>query len=377
MAGWASTSNEIPFVDLSRAHRPLRDDILADIAALIDRSEFATGPAVEAFERDYAHYCGVRDCVGVASGLDAVRFALSAVGVGEGDHVVVPANTFIASFEAISQAGGSPVPVDASLSDYNLDLEAVAAVVDERTKVILPVHLYGQLADMRPLQELARRYGVAIVEDAAQAHGAIRGGVAPGALSAAAAFSFYPGKNLGAMGDAGAVATNDDEIAARIRRLREHGQREKYVHEVIGWTGRLDAFQAVVLRRKLRHLDEWNAQRRLIAAAYSERLRGVGDLTLPPVAGESAPAWHLYVVRTSDPAALAAYLRSHGIETGRHYPQPPHLSAAYRHLGYSVGAFPVAELLARELLSLPVFPGMTDDEVEAVTDAVSAYFAGA
>jgi dTDP-4-amino-4,6-dideoxygalactose transaminase len=301
----AQTPDEVPFVDLGRAHRPLREDILADLGALIDRSEFATGPAVEAFERRFAHYCGVRECVGVASGLDAVRLALTAAGIEPGDHVVVPANTFIATFEAISQAGGVPVPVDVSLSDYNLDLDAAAAAIDSRTKVLLPVHLYGQLADMRPLNELGRRYAVAIVEDAAQAHGATRAGVTPGALSTAAAFSFYPGKNLGAMGDAGAVATNDVGVAARIRRLREHGQREKYVHEVIGWTGRLDAFQAVVLRRKLGHLDSWNEQRRAVAAGYAKLLAGVGDLVLPPVAEGSQPVWHLYVVRTADPEALA------------------------------------------------------------------------
>jgi dTDP-4-amino-4,6-dideoxygalactose transaminase len=370
------TPTEIPFVDLARAHAPLRDEILADIGALIDRSEFAIGRAVHAFEREFGAYCGVRDCVGVASGLDAVRFALTAAGVEPGDRVLVPANTFIASFAAISQAGGVPVPVDASLLDYNVDVDAAADAVDADTTFLLPVHLYGQLADMRPLDELARRNGITIVEDAAQAHGASRDGVTPGALSAAAAFSFYPGKNLGAMGDAGAVATNDEQLAARVRRLREHGQREKYVHEVIGWTGRLDAFQAAVLLRKLRYLDEWNEQRRAVAEAYRELLAGVGDLTLPPVADGSQPVWHVYVVRTADPDALATHLRSRGIQTARHYPQPPHLSAAYEHLGYRAGAFPVAELLARELLSLPMFPGMTESEVEAVTDAVSDYFAG-
>jgi dTDP-4-amino-4,6-dideoxygalactose transaminase len=369
------TSTEVPFVDLARAHAPLRDEILASIGALIDRSEFSTGRAVHAFESAFAVFCDVRDCVGVASGLDALRFALTAAGVEPGDRVLVPANTFIATFAAISHVGGVPVPVDASLVDYNIDADAAGDAVDERTRFLVPVHLYGQLSDMRAIDDLARRQRLTVVEDAAQAHGATRDEVRPGARSAAAAFSFYPGKNLGAMGDAGAVATNDEQVAGRVRRLREHGQREKYVHEEIGWTGRLDAFQAVVLRLKLRHLDRWNEQRRAIAAAYGERLAGVGDLTLPPVADGSRPVWHLYVVRTGDPSALAAHLRGRGIHTARHYPQPPHLSLAYDHLGYRAGAFPVAELLARDLLSLPMFPGMTEGEIEAVTDAVSDYFA--
>lgn len=357
-------------------HAPLRDEILADLADLIERSEFATGPAVASFEAEFAAYCGARFCVGVASGLDAVRFALTASGVGPGDRVVVPANTFIASFEAISQAGAIPVPVDVSLADYNVDVDAAAAALDTRTAALLPVHLYGQMANMRALDEVARRHGIGVVEDAAQAHGATRDGVVPGGLSHAAAFSFYPAKNLGAMGDAGAVTTNDDAVAASIRRLREHGQREKYVHEVIGWTGRLDAFQAAVLRRKLARLAEWNEQRRAAAAAYNEVLAGAGDLILPPVAEESVPAWHLYAVRTSDPVALATHLQEREIQTGRHYPQPPHLSAAYADLGYRPGAFPITELLARELLSLPMFPGLTDNEIEAVAAAIGDFFAG-
>jgi dTDP-4-amino-4,6-dideoxygalactose transaminase len=239
--------------------------------------------------------------------------------------------------------------------------------------VILPVHLYGQLADMDSLTSIAGRHQLAMLEDACQAHGASRAERHPGDQSPAA-FSFYPGKNLGAFGDAGAVATNDGALAERIRTLREHGQREKYLHEEIGWTSRLDAFQAAVLSVKLPHLDTWNDDRRRIAVAYDHLLDGVGDLTLPPRAHESFPVWHLYVVRTAAPERLADALRSDGIQSGRHYPQPPHLSGAFQHLGWSRGAFPISEQLADELLSLPIFPGMTDEQIDAVVSSIRRYF---
>jgi dTDP-4-amino-4,6-dideoxygalactose transaminase len=369
--------SSVPFIDLGPAHAPLRDEILEEIAALIDRNEFATGETVIAFERAFAAYCGTGDCVGTSSGLDALRLALIAAGLTLGDEVLVPANTFFATFEAVTQAGGVPVPVDASPDDYNIDVGAAAAAAGPRTRVLMPVHLYGQLADMRGLLRLAAQHDLVTIEDAAQAHGAVRDGYAPGMSSAGAAFSFYPAKNLGAMGDAGAVTTNDASIAETVRTLREHGQREKYVHELIGWTARLDAVQAAVLSVKLRRLDEWNEQRRIVAAAYSEELDGVGDLRLPPVAPGSEPVWHLYVVRTSNRDALAWHLGDRGIGVARHYPQPPHLSPAYVHLGYRPGDFPFAEQLAAEALSLPMYPGIRDDQVTAVVSAVKSYFAGA
>jgi dTDP-4-amino-4,6-dideoxygalactose transaminase len=276
----------------------------------------------------------------------------------------------------VTQAGGVPVVVDVREDDYCLDPGAAAAAVSPRTHAVMPVHLYGQLADMRALLEVAEKHGVALLEDACQAHGAERDGIRAGANGTAAAFSFYPGKNLGAAGDAGALVTSDGDVAARMRALREHGQTAKYVHAYEGWTARLDALQATVLSHKLPHLDEWNEQRRTAAAFYADALAGVGDLRLPPVAPGSSPVWHLYVVRTADPEALGTFLRERGIGTGRHYPAPIHLTEAYAFLGHGPGEFPVAEALARECLSLPMFPGVTEAQLTAVADAVRAFFAG-
>jgi dTDP-4-amino-4,6-dideoxygalactose transaminase len=369
-----ATLLKVPFVDLAGVHASLRDDVLAALADLIDRSEFGTGAAVEAFEEVFARYCGTSECVGVSSGIDALRLLLAAAGVAPGDEVIVPAMTFVATFAAVSQLGAAPVPVDISPQDYNIDVDAVEPAIGSRVRWLLPVHLYGQLADMGPLRAIAERRGLGIVEDACQAHGAAREGLVPGRGTAGAAFSFYPGKNLGAMGDAGAVVTDDPAIADRVRMLREHGQREKHRHEHIGWTGRLDAFQAVVLTCKLAHLAEWNAERRAVAQLYNELLADVGDLVLPPVAPESEHVWHLYVVRTRDPEGLAEHLQLRSIATGRHYPAPPHLTEAYAHLGYAPGAFPVAEELAGTGLSLPIFPGMTQAQVETVAAAIEEYF---
>jgi dTDP-4-amino-4,6-dideoxygalactose transaminase len=367
----------VPFVDLTHVHRPLKREILDAVNTLLERNEFVNGAAVTAFEEAFAGYCGARFCAGVASGLDAVRLSLQAGGIDAGDEVIVPANTFVATLEAVTQAGGVPVLVDATLDDYNIDPRAVEAAVGPRTRFLLPVHLYGQLADMASLAAPATRHELAIVEDACQAHGAKRGGYRPGDGALAAAFSFYPAKNLGAIGDAGAIVTNDTPLVDTVRKLREHGQRTKYEHELIGWTARLDAVQAAVLSVKLPHLERWNAERRAVARTYGERLAGTGDLVLPSVPPGSEPVWHLYVVRTARPDELAGFLRRREIATGRHYPVPVHLSPAYAALGYGEGAFPVAEQLARELLSLPIFPGMTEAQISAVVEAIEDYFAGA
>ena len=364
----------VPFLDLGAVHAQLKAGIVADIEDLIDSGAFTNGPSVRAFEEAFAGYCGSDHCVGVASGLDALRLGLIAAGIAPGDEVIVPANTFVATFEAVAQAGGVPVPADASESDYNVDPEAAAAAVNDRTRFLMPVHLYGQLADVRALQALAERHGLAVLEDACQAHGATRDGIAAGTADLAAAFSFYPGKNLGAMGDAGALVTRDGGLAARVRALREHGQRRKYEHELEGWTARLDTIQALVLLHKLPLLDAWNDERRAAARFYLASLEGVGDLRPPLVAADSEPVWHLFVVRTADPPALAAFLAERGIGTGRHYPEPPHLSRAYAHLGYTAGDFPVSEALSREVLSLPIFPGISEEQLASVVDAVSDYF---
>jgi len=288
--------------------------------------------------------------------------------------VIVPAHTFMASFEAITQAGGVPVPVDVSERDYNVDPQAAGAAVDERTRFLLPVHLYGQLSDMSALEEMARRHGVAIVEDAAQAHGARRDGRAAGATGLVGAFSFYPGKNLGAMGDAGALVTDSAPLADKVRALREHGQTAKYKHELEGWTARLDTIQALVLLRKLPLLDGWNEERRMAAAWYTDALADVGDIRTPAVPDGSEPVWHLFVVRTRRREELADFLRSRGVGTGVHYPEPPHLMPPYSHLGYRRGSFPVAEELAQEVLSLPMFPGISEEQVTAVVDSIAAFF---
>jgi dTDP-4-amino-4,6-dideoxygalactose transaminase len=371
----ATLAPTVPFLDLQTIHAELKDSILADIDELIEHSGFINGPAVESFEKSFARFCGTRHGVGVGSGLDALRLGLIASGIERGDEVIVPANTFVATFEAVSQAGGVPVPVDVSQTDYNLDPAAAAAAVGPRTRFVVPVHLYGQMADMRTLGAFATAHGLTVLEDACQAHGAERDGVLAGTASRAGAFSFYPGKNLGAMGDAGALVTDDAEVAGVVRELREHGQRVKYVHEREGWTARLDTIQAIVLSHKLPRLVAWNAQRARIASHYTEALDDVGDLVAPPVPVGSHPVWHLYVVRTRDPQALAAHLAARGVATGRHYPQPAHLSPAYAHLGLRAGSLPVTERLARQLLSLPIFPGMTEGQVDTVVDCVRAYFA--
>lgn len=364
----------VPFLDLWRTHEQFAGPLGAEFSALIERGAFVNGAEVAEFEAAFAAYCGTAHCVGVSNGLDGLRLALIAAGLDDGREVIVPAHTFIATVEAVTQAGARPVLVDVREDDFNLDPVLAEAAITDGTAALLPVHLYGQLADPEAIGALARRRNLPVIEDACQAHGASRAGARAGTLGIAAAFSFYPGKNLGAMGDAGAVVSDDAELVASVRALREHGQREKYRHVVEGYTARLDTIQAIVLLRKLQHLDRWNEQRRAVAAAYTRELAGVGDLTLPFSAVDSDPVWHLYVVRTESPTGLADHLAARSIGTGRHYPEPIHLSEAYRSLGYAPGDFPVTERIAATVLSLPIFPGMTDEEVETVVVAVKEYF---
>jgi len=370
----AAVAVPVPFLDLRPSHAPLKERILADIADLIDTGAFTNGPQVAAFERAFADYCGTEHCVGVASGLDALRFALMALKLQPGHEVIVPAATFVATLEAVSQAGGTPVVVDVGESDYGLDPAAVEEAIGSRTRAILPVHLYGQVADVVALREIADRHGIALVEDACQAQGAERDGIRAGRAGLAAAFSFYPGKNLGAFGDAGALVTDDAEVATLVRSLREHGQRAKYEHAIEGYTSRLDSIQALALGHKLPELDGWNDQRRAAAAHYNGALEGVGDLVLPPTPEGSNPVWHLYVIRTADPAELAAFLSERQIGSGRHYPDPVHLTEPYAHLGHGKGSFPVAEALSAGALSLPMFPGITEQQLASVTAAVTDFY---
>jgi dTDP-3-amino-3,4,6-trideoxy-alpha-D-glucose transaminase len=368
--GW-----DVPFVDLSASNELVRGNVLRRQSALIDRGAFVNGEVVAEFEQSFAGYCGREACVGLASGLDALRLALLALGVGQGDGVLVPAMTFAATFEAVAQVGAIPIPVDVRGDDCGIDPDAAASAIDERTSALVPVHLYGQMADMRSLVRLADARQLLLVEDACQAHGAQRDGLRAGSASEAAAFSFYPAKNLGAWGDAGALVTDRPEVTARVRALREHGQVARYRSTYVGYTARLDAMQAVVLLEKLAHIDDWNLQRASAAASYSMALEGIGDVVLPQVVRGSEHVWHLYTIRTQDPTALAAFLAERGISTGRHYPEPPHLSAAFEYLGRRRGEFPVAEAIARETLSLPLFPGITEAQLAAVVDGVRAYFA--
>jgi dTDP-4-amino-4,6-dideoxygalactose transaminase len=365
---------DVPFVDLGPVSGAVKQQVLERIARTIDRGDFANGEAVAEFEQRFADFCGVRHCVGVSSGLDALRLALVASGVAPGDRVIVPASTFAATLEAVIQADGTPIVVDISEGDYNVDAGQTESAAAAGATHILPVHLYGQMADMRELSRVAEGSGLTIVEDACQAHGSRRDGLSAGRAGRAAAFSFYPAKNLGAMGDAGALVTDDAELAAHARALREHGETGKYHHEYVGYTARLDTIQAIVLLEKLPLLEDWNRQRRDAARFYEQSLSEIDDLRLPPVPGGSEPVWHLYVVRASQPERLAAFLADRAIQTARHYPQPPHLAPAYRNLGHVPGDFPVAEALAREGLSLPLYPGLSDAQLEWVCKSVQDYF---
>jgi dTDP-4-amino-4,6-dideoxygalactose transaminase len=358
----------VPFVDLGAQYATLRDDVRGAIDTVLERGDFVLGAAVDAFEEEFAASCGVAHAVGVDSGLSALELALRALGVGPGDEVVTAANSFIASALPISNLGAVPVLVDVDEATANLDVERLEAAVGPRTTAILPVHLYGQPADMDGVLEVARRHDLRVVEDACQAHGARWRGRRAGSLGDAAAFSFYPAKNLGAYGDGGIVTTGDPDLAERIRLLRNYGSREKYRHELLGANHRLDTLQAAVLRVKLRHLDVWNEARRRIAARYDELL--AGEVVTPVRRPEAEHVYHLYVIRHPERDALRAHLEASGIATGIHYPLPIHLQPAYSGLGYARGDFPVTERLAHEILSLPMYPELDDEAVERVAEEV-------
>lgn len=361
---------KIPFLDLGAAYRELQSEIDAAVARSLASGYYVGGPEVEAFEDEFATYCGATYAVGVANGLDALHLALRALDVGPGDEVIVPSNTYIATWLAVSQCGATPVPVEPDAHTYNIDPARIETAITPRTKAILPVHLYGQPADLDPILAIARKHGLRVLEDGAQAHGARYKGQRVGAHGDVVAWSFYPGKNLGAMGDGGAVTTNDAQIADRIRVLRNYGSRVKYVNEIQGYNSRLDPMQAAILRVKLAHLDEWNARRSAIAARYQQGLAGCG-LTLPHVPDWAEPAWHLYVVQHSQRDWLQQSLANAGVATLIHYPIPPHLQGAYAHAGLGVGAYPLAELTANQVLSLPIGPHTTIDEAAEVVQACS------
>jgi dTDP-4-amino-4,6-dideoxygalactose transaminase len=368
---------EVPFLDLPLQHAGLKNEILAEWSAILDRAGFIGGAPVSKLEEEFAAACKTEQCIAVSNGTDALFLIYKALGLTADDEVIVPANTFIATSEAVSAAGAKVVFADCLPGTYNLDPASVEKAVTPRTKGIVAVHLYGQPADLDALGAIAKRHDLWIVEDAAQAHLSEYKGRRIGSIGIAAAFSFYPGKNMGACGDAGAITTSDAELARRIRILRDHGSEKKYVHEVEGFNMRCDALQAAALRIKLRHLPKWSESRRRIANRYLQRLRGVEDLVLPEIAEGCLPVWHLFVVLVPERDQIQQSLKELGVQTGLHYPVPLHLQQAYDHLGYGEGAFPVAESVAKRLLSLPMFAELTDTQIDHVCDSLIRALAAA
>lgn len=359
----------IQFLDLKAPYQELQAELDAAYRRVMESGWFVTGLEVEAFEAEFAAYCGAKHCIGVGNGLDALHLILRAMDIGPGDEVIVPSNTYIATWLAVSYAGATPVPVEPDEVTRNLAPELIAAAITPRTKAIMPVHLYGQPAHMDPINALAQSYGLRVIEDAAQAHGATYRGKRTGSLGHAAGFSFYPGKNLGAMGDGGAVTTEDDALAQRVRMLRNYGSKLKYHHEVKGFNSRLDELQAALLRVKLGYLDDWNQRRRQVAGQYLEGLHSSG-FSLPSVPDRTEPVWHLFAVGHPDRDRVQRLLRGAGIDTLIHYPVPPHQQQAYLDLAFDEGSYPLAERLAKELLSLPIGPHMRADAVEQVIAAL-------
>jgi dTDP-4-amino-4,6-dideoxygalactose transaminase len=350
----------IPLVDLGLQHRRIADEVRAGFDRVLATTSFILGPETERFETEFADYCGVAHCVGVGNGTDAIELALRANGISAGDEVILPANTFVATAEAVVRAGALPVLVDCD-EDFLIDVDAASAAVTPRTRAVIPVHLYGQLAPMKALADILPE-GVMLIEDAAQAQGAAYAGQRAGSFGVAAATSFYPGKNLGAYGDAGAVLTNDSDVAERLRRLRSHGGVHKYEHIDIGFNSRLDEMQAVVLSAKLTRLDTWNDERRAAAVRYDALLADLPGVIRPRLVPGNEHVWHLYVVRVPHRDDVLAALNAAGIGAGIHYPSPVHTLPAFASLGYQRGAFPVSERLADEILSLPIFPGITEEQ---------------
>ncbi|MEM8610526.1 MAG: DegT/DnrJ/EryC1/StrS family aminotransferase [Cyanobacteria bacterium P01_H01_bin.105] len=374
-----ANSIAVPFVDLSQQHGPLRSELMAAMAAVADRGDYILGRSVVQFEQDFAAVCDAQYGVGVGSGTDALTLGLQACGVGPGDHVILPVNTFVATLIGVLQSGATPIFVDCDLATGLMDLNAAERAITRRTRAIIPVHLYGQMVSPQALQALAEAYDVIIFEDAAQAHGAERDGVKAGSVGLAAAFSFYPSKNLGAMGDGGMVVTQQEVIAQTVRSLRNYGSTRKYYHTDPGGTNsRLDTLQAAVLQIKLSHLAAWNCDRNHLAKRYDKALKPLIASGVIPMINHSGTghAYHLYVIRLThqcpiDRTRLQQELAAHDIQSGIHYPVPCHLQPAFHHLGYQTGDFPIAEQLSQEILSLPMYPGMTNAQIEHVVETIT------
>jgi dTDP-4-amino-4,6-dideoxygalactose transaminase len=364
---------KVAFLDLQASYRELQEELDAAARRVMASGWYILGEELDRFEKEFASYCGCRHGIGVSNGLDALELILRGYGIGAGHEVIVPANTFIASWLAVSRSGAVPVPVEPDGLTYNIRADRIEAALSARTRAIMPVHLYGQPADMHGIRELAGPRGLKVIEDAAQSHGARYRGRRTGSLGDAAGFSFYPGKNLGALGDGGAVVTDDDELAANVRRLRNYGSAVKYYHEVKGSNARLDELQAALLRVKLSRLDEWNLRRARVAERYLKELSSFPHLVLPYVPADVDPVWHLFVVRHPRRDELQAHLSRSGIETLIHYPVPPHLSQAYSGLALARGSFPEAERLAESVLSLPIGPHLSPDAQTLVISALREF----
>lgn len=365
--------NKVLFLDLKSPYQELQTELDAAYRRVMESGWYILGEEVDSFEKDFSAFCQTKHCMGVANGLDALHLILRAYGIGEGDEVIVPSNTYIATWLAVSYVGARPIPIEPDPATFNIDSARIESAITPRTRAILAVHLYGQTVDMDAVLAIARRHNLKVIEDSAQAHGAAYKQKQAGALGDAAGWSFYPGKNLGAFGDAGAVTTNDDELAERIRTLRNYGSKVKYFNEVKGYNSRLDPLQAAFLRVKLKHLNGWNSRRKEIALQYLSSLSDLPELTLPYVPEWADPAWHVFVIRHAQRDALQKYLGENGIGTLIHYPIPPHLSEAYQDAGYGRGDFPLAENIAQTVLSIPIGPHLASHQTAQVISAIRAF----
>ncbi len=364
---------KIPLVDLYRGHQQLQPELLAAFQRVLASSSFILGQEVESFEQEFAAFCQTKYSIGVASGTDALFLALQALGISQGDEVILPANTFIATALAVSRCGATPILIDCDPLDYTIDVQKIEPAISNKTKAIIPVHLYGHPAEMNTILAIAKKHRLLVVEDACQAHGALYQGEKVGSFGDGGCFSFYPAKNLGALGDGGAVTTNNQQLYEKIRLLREYGQSKKYHHEIMGYNSRLDALQAALLKVKLKHLEENNQRRRKHAAVYTALLKDLPEIELPQQREGSEQVYHLYVIRTKRRDELRDYLQTRGIQTGIHYPLPIHLQQAYQDLGYPEGSFPCTERNSKEILSLPLFPELTEEEIKAVGEEIKNF----
>lgn len=364
----------VPFVDFTPSNAQFREKALQTFEQVFDKGWYILGQEVQNFEQEYAQYHAVKHCIGVANGLDALHIALRIKGIGKGDEVIVPSNTYIATVLAISFVGAKPVFVEPCKDTYNLDPQQIEQVITSNTRAIIPVHLYGQACEMNAIMQIANKHNLYVVEDNAQAQGASYDGKKTGAFGNVNATSFYPSKNLGALGDAGAITTDDDTYAYKCRVMRNYGSQKRYYNEVIGVNSRLDEVQAALLRLKLQYLDQWNTERNQIAQIYLKELQNTGDIILPLTAEKATHIYHLFVIRTQYRDALQEYLQKNGIQTVIHYPVPPHLQECYQHLGYKKGDFPIAEELADTCLSLPIFVGISEQQIQYVCDTIKKFF---